>query len=88
MVPVLGFTCGSSSSRLTRARALGRTTSKLSTRKNKRRPLPGLAQWGLVNEGCSHFPAHVLDLSFECCHIGHGDEHSGGNPFSNSGVRS
>ena len=46
------------------------------------RPLPGLAQWGLVNEGCSHFPAHVLDLSFECCHVGHGDEHSGGNPFS------
>jgi hypothetical protein len=36
----------------------------------------------------AHFPAHVLDLSFECCHVGHGDEHSGGNPFSNSGVRS
>jgi hypothetical protein len=42
-VPVLGFTCGSSSRRLTRARALGKATSKLSIRKNKRRPFPGLA---------------------------------------------
>jgi hypothetical protein len=43
VVPVLGFTRGSSFSRLTSARALGKATSKLSTRKNKRRPLPGLA---------------------------------------------
>jgi hypothetical protein len=40
---VLEFTCGSSSSWLTRARALGKATSKLSIRKNKRRPFPGSA---------------------------------------------
>src|SRR5262249_53207409 len=42
--------------RLTSARALGKATSKLSTRKNRRRPLPGLASWGLVNEGCPWAP--------------------------------
>ena len=38
------------------ARALGKATSKLSTRKNRRRPLPGLAWSELVNEGCSCAP--------------------------------
>ena len=38
------------------ARALSKASSKSSTRKNRRRPLPGLALWGLVNEGCSWAP--------------------------------
>jgi hypothetical protein len=59
--PVLGFTCGSSSSWLTSARALGKAMSKLSTLKNKSRPLPGLAEWGLVNEGCSWAPRQHVE---------------------------
>lgn len=42
-VPVFAFTWGSSSSRSTRARARRSALSKSSTRKNKRRPLPGCA---------------------------------------------
>jgi hypothetical protein len=38
---VLGFPCGSSSSRDTNERALGSAASKSSTRKNSSRPLPG-----------------------------------------------
>src|SRR4029453_18377054 len=38
------------------SRALFSATSKSSTRKNKRRPLPGEAFSGLVKEGCSCEP--------------------------------
>ena len=53
MVPVLGFTRGSSSRRVTRVRALLRATPKSSTRKNNSRPLPGFPcsrahQWGML----------------------------------------
>src|SRR5262245_61848839 len=51
MVPVFGLTCGSSSSRVTSARALFRAKLKSSTRKNNSRPLPGLPCSGLIKWG-------------------------------------
>ena len=48
--------CGSSSSGVTRARALFSAKSKSSTRKNTRSPLPGGALSALIKEGCSCAP--------------------------------
>ena len=57
MVSVFGFKWGSLlEADDPRERALGSAMWNPSTRKNKRRPLPGSARSGLIKEGCSWMP--------------------------------